>query len=193
MTRSASETKTAILVAAREQFARHGYHGATIRAVAAAATIDPAMVMRYFGSKARLFEATVTIDLELPDLTSVPAGQVGHTLIRHFLTRWEQDDTLVILLRSSIGDSEIAERVRQVFLQQVAPTVRPAAEPSSATRRAGLVATQILGLATARYVLELPPVVAMSHEEIIAWVGPTLQHYLQDAGFLGTHPTDVAQ
>ncbi|HLS62776.1 MAG TPA: TetR family transcriptional regulator [Ruania sp.] len=193
MTRSAAMTKSAILIAAREQFARHGYHRATVRAVAAAAAIDPAMVMRYFGSKAGLFEAAVTVDLELPDLSSVPAGQVGHTLIRHFLTRWEQDDTLVILLRSSIGDSEFAEHLRQVFLQQVAPTVQPAAEPSSAAHRAGLVATQILGLATARYVLELPPVVAMSHEEIIAWVGPTLQHYLRDGGPLGAHPSEVAQ
>jgi len=193
MTRSAAATKSAILVAAREQFARHGYHRATIRAIAAGATIDPAMVMRYFGSKAGLFEAAVTVDLELPDLSSVPAGQLGHTLIRHFLTRWEQDDTLVILLRSSIGDSKIAEHVRQVFLQQVAPTVRPAVAPSSAATRAGLVATQILGLATARYVLELPPVVAMSHEEIIAWAGPTVQRYLQGADPLDVYPSEVAR
>lgn len=179
MTRSAAATKSAIVVAAREQFARHGYHRATIRAVAAGAAIDPAMVMRYFGNKAGLFQAAVTVDLELPDLSAVPADQLGHTLVRHFLTRWERDDTLVILLRSSIGDGESAERVRQVFLQQVAPTVKPAADPSSAATRAGLVATQILGLATARYVLELPPVVAMSHEEIAAWAGPTLQRYLQ--------------
>src|SRR5690625_4415278 len=193
MTRSAAATKSAILVAAREQFARRGYHRATIRAIAAGATIDPAMVMRYFGSKAGLFEAAVTVDLELPDLSSVPAGQLGHTLIRHFLTRWEQDDTLVILLRSSIGDSKIAEHVRQVFLQQVAPTVRPAVAPSSAATRAGLVATQILGLATARYVLELPPVVAMSHEEIIAWAGPTVQRYLQGADPLDVYPSEVAR
>src|SRR5690625_3001915 len=110
MTRSAAMTKSAILIAAREQFARHGYHRATVRAVAAAAAIDPAMVMRYFGSKAGLFEAAVTVDLELPDLSSVPAGQVGHTLIRHFLTRWEQDDTLVILLRSEEHTSELQSR-----------------------------------------------------------------------------------
>lgn len=166
-------------MAAREQFARYGYHRATIRAIAAGAAIDPAMVMRYFGNKAGLFQAAVRVDLALPDLTSVSDGRLGHALARHFLARWEQDDTLIILLRSSIGDSEIAEHVRQVFLQQVAPTVRSAADPSSAATRAGLVATQILGLATARYVLELPPVVAMSHEEIIAWAGPTVQHYLQ--------------
>lgn len=179
MTGSATATKSAIVVAAREQFARHGYHRATIRAVAAGAAIDPAMVMRYFGSKAGLFQAAVAVDLELPDLSAVPVGQLGHTLVGHFLARWEQDETLVILLRSSIGDSEIAEHLRQVFIEQVVPTVVPAAEPPSAAARAGLVAAQILGLATARYVLELPPVVEMSHQEIIAWAGPTLQHYLQ--------------
>src|SRR5690625_5757067 len=78
------------------------------------------MVMRYFGSKAGLLEAAVTVDLELPDLSSVPAGQVGHTLIRHFLTRWEQDDTLVILLRSSIGDSELDRKSTRLNSSHVA-------------------------------------------------------------------------
>lgn len=178
MTRSAAVSKSAIVVAAREQFARYGYHRATIRAIAAGAGIDPAMVMRYFGNKAGLFQAAVTVDLELPDLSATPPGQVGYSLVRHFLQRWERDDTLVILLRSSITDHDIAEHVRQLFIQQVAPAVAPAAPPASATTRAGLVATQILGLAISRYVLQLPPAVAMSHDEVVAWVGPTLESYL---------------
>ena len=47
-----------------------------------------------------------------------------------------------------------------------------------AGRRAGLIASQLLGLALCRYVLKLPPVVAMSDAEIVDAVGETVQGYL---------------
>jgi hypothetical protein len=46
-------------------------------------------------------------------------------------------------------------------------------------RRAALIATQVLGLALCRYVLQLPPIVGMSREETVAWLGPTVQRYLE--------------
>jgi hypothetical protein len=51
--------------------------------------------------------------------------------------------------------------------------------PNDPVRRAGLIATQMLGLALCRYILALPPVVAMSHDETVAWLGPTVQRYLE--------------
>ena len=51
--RRSDATRNAILAAARERFAADGYERATIRAIASQAEIDPAMVMRYFGSKER--------------------------------------------------------------------------------------------------------------------------------------------
>ena len=77
----ADQTKAVILAAARERFAESGYEAATIRAIAADANIDPSMVMRYFGSKERLFEAALAIDLRLPDLGDAPAADVplAHT------------------------------------------------------------------------------------------------------------------
>ncbi|WP_369028272.1 TetR/AcrR family transcriptional regulator, partial [Nocardia farcinica] len=80
MRRSSEETKAVILAAARERFAADGYDRATIRAIAGDAGIDPAMVMRYFGNKERLFAAAAEFDLELPDLTAVPREQIGETL-----------------------------------------------------------------------------------------------------------------
>jgi AcrR family transcriptional regulator len=53
--RNASATREAILMAAKLHFSRDSYDQAGIRAIAADAGIDPAMICRYFGSKRGLF------------------------------------------------------------------------------------------------------------------------------------------
>jgi AcrR family transcriptional regulator len=177
MPRSSELTKAAILTAAREKFAAVGYEAATIRAIAAGANIDPSMVMRYYGSKDQLFAAAAEFDLRFPDLISVDTNHIGEALVRHFLDRWEGDETLVLLLRTSTTNSEAAQRMQQIFATQLAPTVARLA-PCDAAKRAALIATQILGLAFCRYVLKLPPIVQMPREDVVAWVGPSVQRYL---------------
>src|SRR5881296_365156 len=98
--RRSETTKAAILAAARQHFAASGYERATIRIIAADAGIDPAMVMRYFGNKEKLFAAAAQFDLRLPDLISVPLDRLGVTLVTHMLDRWEGDATLMALLRA---------------------------------------------------------------------------------------------
>lgn len=177
--RRSDATKAGILAAARERFATDGYERATIRAIAAEARIDPAMVMRYFGNKAKLFAAAAEFDLHLPDLTAVPRADLGRTLIAHFLERWEGDDTLRALLRAAVTNKAALAQVRSIFATQLLPTMAAiCANRETAPTRAGLVATQAMGLALTRYLLRLPPVVAMSRAEIIRWIGPTLQRYL---------------
>ena len=104
-------TKAAILRAARERLAAHGYDRTTIRAVAADAGIDPSMVMRYFGNKAQLFDAALDIDLRLPDLTGVPvdraAAHVRSALPRPLGER-PGDDALLVLLRSAVTNEHAA-------------------------------------------------------------------------------------
>lgn len=179
MRRSSTDTKAVILRAARVRFADDGFDRATIRAIAADADIDPAMVMRYFGNKAGLFAAAAEFDLELPDLAAVPVDQVGVAIVTHFLERWEREESLQILLRSGVTNDAAAERMRTIFAAQLAPVAaRVSPDPVQAPDRAALAATQILGMALCRYVLALPPVVAMSRAQIIAWLGPTIQHYL---------------
>ncbi len=177
--RRSDATRAAILVAARERFAAEGFERATIRAIAADAGIDPSMVMRYYGSKDKLFAAASAFDLRLPDLDALPVDQVGTTLVAHFLQRWESDDTLMALLRAAGTNEAAAESAREIFATQVAPAVcRVAPDPAETAVRAGLVASQILGAALVRYVLRLPPVATMDHAELVAWLGPTIQRYL---------------
>jgi len=172
------ETKAVILAAARQRFAESGFERATIRAIAADANIDPSMVMRYFGSKDQLFAAAADFDLQIPDLSGVDPEHLGASLVTHFLDRWERDEALVVLLRSSTTNDEAAQRMRKIFGTQLRPVIARL-DPTDAPRRAGLIATQVLGLALCRYVLRLPPVVAMSHDEVVGWLGPTVQRYLE--------------
>ena len=178
MRRSSAETKAVILAAARERFAESGFERATIRAIAADANIDPSMVMRYFGSKDQLFAAAADFDLQIPDLAGVDRADVGARIVDYFMERWERDEALVVLLRSSTSNADAAQRMRQIFAGQLAPAIA-GINPVQPERRAGLVATQMLGLALCRYVLRLPPVLEMSHDEVVSWLGPTVQRYIE--------------
>ncbi len=167
-----------ILAAAKERFAQSGFERATIRAIAADANIDPSMVMRYFGSKDQLFAAAADFDLSIPDLSEVEPENIGAQLVDYFMERWERDDALIVLLRSSTSNDEAAQRMREIFAGQLLPVVAGinAQQPA---RRASLIATQMLGLALCRYVLRLPPIVEMTHDEVVSWLGPTIQRYLE--------------
>ena len=177
--RRSDRSRAAILAAARDRFAADGYERATIRAIAADARIDPAMVMRYFGSKEKLFAAAADFDLRLPDLAAIPREQLGAVLVRHFVDRWDGDGTLTALLRVGVTHDSAAERMRDIFASQLVALMAGWTGDEAAARvRAGLVASQILGLALCRYVLSLPPVAALSPDEVVEWLGPTVQRYL---------------
>ena len=175
-------TRAAILTAARRRFAADGFERTTIRAIAAEAGIDPSMVIRYYGSKDGLFAAAADLDLRLPDLAEVPRDQLGQALVRHWVSLWDggpSDELLIILLRSAVTNEGAAEQLRSVFGAQVAKAVAVVVDdPAEAATRAGLVATQMLGLALCRHILQLPPVVALDAEALIASVSATIQRYL---------------
>lgn len=179
--RRSDATRATILECARARFAAEGFRKATIRAIAADAAIDPSMVMRYFGNKDGLFAAAVAIDLDLPDLSAADPDALGGLLIHRFLELWEsspRNAVLLTLLRTSIVDDLVTENFRRIFAEQVLPAVLRFGDPADAPRRGGLIVTQLLGLALCRYVLRLEPVVALSREQIIADIAPTLQRYL---------------
>ena len=178
--RRSDRTRAAILDAAQRLFAAHGYERTTIRDVAAEAAIDPSMVMRYFGSKDELFVASAVMDLTLPDLGAVGATDVGATLTRHFLGMWEGQDeksASAVLLRSAASNEYAARRVREIFAAQIVPMVSRLGGRKDVELRAGLVMTQLLGLALCRYILKIPSVAVLSVEEVVRDIAPTIQRY----------------
>ncbi len=177
--RRSDATRAEILRAARVRFAADGYDRATIRAIAADAGIDPSMVMRYYGSKEGLFAAAVDVDLALPAVADLPPDRRGEILVRHFLDLWEGEratGVLTVLLRSAVTNEAAADRMRAVFAGQVLTALGPATEDGPV--RAGLAASQLLGVALCRYVLRLPPLVALDIETLVASLAPTIERYL---------------
>jgi len=178
MPRKSDRTRTAILAAARRLFAERGYEATTVRDVASSASIDPAMVIRYFGNKDGLFAQAADFELGLPDLSKMDRRRVGKALVRHFLAMWQRDGGgLATLLRSASSNQYAARTMRDLFAQQIKPALVPICGVD-APERAGLVGTQMLGLALCRFILKLPPVAAMSDDEVVAWIGPTIQRYV---------------
>src|SRR6266702_2582479 len=158
-TRKSDRTRAAILDAAQKLFAQHGHDRATVRDIAAKASIDPALVIRYFGSKDELFVRAAAFDLRMPDLSKVKRSQIGDTLIRRFLELGEGFTGMTVLLRSAASNDYAASRVRELFAAQVLPAFARVGSRADAAERAGLVASQLLGLALCRYILKIPPVV----------------------------------
>jgi AcrR family transcriptional regulator len=186
-----SGTREAILAAARAEFAAHGYDAATIRAIAARAGVDPALVHHYFGTKERLFAAAVSLPVVPGEvIAAVLAGTgqdgtgLGERMIRAALGVWENTDvqaTFLGLLRSALTSEQAAVMLREFVTQTILvplSAAAPASEPGQAEFRAGLVGSQVLGLALTRYVLRLPPVAAATPDRLAAAIGPTLERYL---------------
>jgi len=182
--------RDAVLAAARHAFATRGFERTTVRAVAADAGVDASMVIRYFTSKERLFEAATDVDLALPDLGRVPSAERGQALAERFVALWDDSVTgevLTLLLRSAPTSERAAERIREVFSTQVRTVITDLADPEHTdggvdprtVRRAGALSSHILGTALARYVLRLPPLADAPGEEVVAGLAPVLQHILE--------------
>lgn len=180
MTDRRSETTEKLLRAARAQFAALGFERTTVRSVAAEAGVDPALVIRYFGGKDGLFAEAAAVDLKLPDLRHVPRQEIGQAVVKHFLHRWEDEDghdILRVLMRSAATNPSAAAQMRAIFADQVARMVASVVPEREARTRAGLIATQVLGLAFVRNVVRLPEP-ALDIDALARTIGPTIERYL---------------
>jgi len=186
-----SGTSEAILEAARTQFAEHGYHGATIRAIAGKAGVDPALVHHFYGTKEALFAAA----MQLPIVPSQVLGAalevgrdgpaLGEHIVRTALTLWESDElkaTFLGLIKSAVTSESAAVMLREFLAESILGTIarvtRVSGSPAEVQYRAAMVASQMIGLAMARLVLKLPAIADASIDELARSIGPTLERYL---------------
>jgi len=178
------DTRAAILDAARALFAAGGLTGTSVRAVAARAGVDPALVHHYFGTKDDLFVAALALRVDprevlAPVVAEGPDG-AGERLLRVFLSVWD-DPELQLPLRAlarSLTDPAGKELMRDGFLTVVIGPVGAALGIDEPERRMPLVASQVLGLILMRYLLEAEPIASMPAEEVVAIYAPTIQRYL---------------
>jgi AcrR family transcriptional regulator len=176
------QPREAILDAAREQFAALGFEGATMRAIARAADVDPALVSYYFGSKSGLFVESLRLPVNPTDaieaLLADGTDDLGARLVTRFLEVWDDPvsgEPVVRVLRSATSQPEL---MRDFVHRQIVPLLATAIDGPQAELRATAVASQMVGLAMARYVLRIEPLATAPPEQVVALIGPTLQRYL---------------
>jgi AcrR family transcriptional regulator len=180
------DTRASILEAARQAFAEKGFDKASIRAIAGDAGVDPALVHHYFGTKEKLFLAAMNAPINpaelIPQALSGPREQAGERLVRLVLSVWDSPAgaAAVAMFRSALSNEWTARLLREFVVTQV---LRRAigeliSDPEQASLRSSLVASQIAGLAVARYVLKVEPLASADPELIAAMIGPNVQRYL---------------
>ena len=181
-----SDTRETILAAARDAFAARGFRGVTIRQIASAAAVDPALVHHYFGTKERLFltvlRSAVDPDRILAHVLTGAVDTLGERIVAEFLRLWEggAGANASALLRTAATGDQIARLVREVIFPDVVDAVisRCGLDPAEAPLRVAFVASQLAGLAFSRYLVGLEPLVAAPADIVIRTVGATLQRYL---------------
>jgi AcrR family transcriptional regulator len=177
--RDGAASRSTILATARSQFGNHGFERTTIRSIASAAGVDPALVMHYFGSKAELFAAASRFDITFPDLSDVAPERVADVLLPMFVAVWGPQGPFLPLLRAAATNRAAADALLEVFVDRVAPALSVVV-PDRAAERAALVGSQLLGLAVARYILCIPSLADMDDADLIEWLRPVIAHYLAD-------------
>ena len=180
-----SDTRERILVSARDLFARNGIDKTSIRAIAAGAGVDPALVHHYFGTKTQLFAAAIHIPIDpmqvIGPLRDMPVDQIGYTLPSILLPLWDSEmgKGFIAELRSLLAGSDV--NLIRSFLQEVIASEigsRVDNPPGSGRVRVQFVASQLVGVVMARYILELEPFKSLPVEQIAETIAPNLQRYL---------------
>lgn len=183
--RGGTDSRERIIAAAVDEFGERGYDASTIRAIAARAGVDSALVHHYFGTKADLFAEAVGIpirpDVDVPGILDGPREQVGERLIRYVLEAFEKPEVRrrgVMLIRTAIGSRITTPLLAGFLSRELIGRVARRLAVDDAELRATLVASQIAGLLVARYVVKLPALAGASVDELVDRIGPTLQRYL---------------
>jgi AcrR family transcriptional regulator len=180
------DTRASILEAARNAFAEKGFDRASIRAVAADAGVDAALVHHYFGTKEKLFLAVMNAPIDpgelVPQALRGPREQAGERLVRMVLTVWDSPagSAALAVFRSALSNEWTARLLREFVIVQVLrrAVAELAIDPAEAPIRTALLATQISGLIVTRYVLKIDPLPDTDIEVLVAAIGPNVQRYL---------------
>ena len=171
-------TEAAILDAARALFAEAGFERATIRAVAAAAGVDPALVMQYFGSKEGLFAAAAKWTDDSQTVMTASREQVPAAALHDMIEKFEGSgdrEAAVALMRNCLTHPEASRIMRDEVMCDRAAAIATTIGGDEAELRASLLGACMIGLGMARYVLELPGLAGASREDVVRLMEPALK------------------
>lgn len=180
------DTRAAILDAARAEFVEKGYDKTSMRGVAKAAGVDPALVHHYFDSKDDLLVESLALPFDprqvIPELATDGVEQLGTRIAQRFLWIWDDPERrapLVAIVKASMTTDAAADLIRNGMVRMILGPIVSVIDTPDAAVRAQCVASQLLGLAMVRYIIELEPIASTPAEELVARLGPTLQAYIE--------------
>jgi AcrR family transcriptional regulator len=189
------DTREALVVAAREEFAEKGFAAATVRSIGARAGVDPAMISHYFGGKAGLFREITHIPLDpasgLDLVLAGPRDQLGLRLATHILGIWEQQEfrePVLALVRSALSEPGSERALREYFESQLLPRVAAVVRGPDPQRQAALAAAHVVGVVLGRHVLGLGVLAAPPIDELARQIAPAVQEYLDGHRWPGGAP-----
>ncbi|MDT5136087.1 MAG: hypothetical protein QOD58_349 [Mycobacterium sp.] len=180
-----SDTRERILTSARELFAINGIDRTSIRAVAKAAGVDAALVHHYYGTKEQLFAAAVHLPIDpmqvIAPMRETPVEELGLKLPFLLLPLWDSElgAGLIATLRSLISGDEVG--LARSFLQDIIGGEigsRVDDPPGTGKIRTQFVASQLMGVVMARYIIKVEPFASLPTEQIAQTIAPNLQRYL---------------
>jgi AcrR family transcriptional regulator len=175
-----ADTRTAILDAARAQFAAKGFRGASLRSIAQDVGVDASLISHYFGDKSRLLVATMELPVNPVDkIASVVADGpdgLADRLLRTFLEAWDlHREVFSTLVRTTLSSDDAQAPMLQLARNVLVTSLREVLVGDDTELRATLIASQVIGMATARYVIKLEPLAGASVEDVVRLYAPTLQ------------------
>lgn len=180
-----ADARAAIVRAAALEFADSGYDGASLRAVARRAGVDPALVHHYFSDKPELFAAALELPIRpdriVAELLAGPREVLGTSIVRAIVTRFADPATrtaVLALLRTAMGHEFAGRMMRQFLLRELLQRITGTLGFEDGERRAAFAASQIVGLMVARYGIRIGPLAEASDDDVVATIGPVLQWYL---------------
>jgi AcrR family transcriptional regulator len=185
-------SRDAVLSAAKQRFATEGYEKTTLRAIAQDAHVDPSMVLYLFGSKANLFRESLRLILDPDVLVAALTGatddhpDIGTRMVRTYLRIWETPDTAAsmrAMLQSATSNSDAHDAFRSFMQNYVLTAVSEVLGGGEQARlRAMLAASQLVGTALLRYIIQVPPLATLSPDEVVRLIAPTVTRYLTAPG-----------
>jgi len=177
---TSGDTRAAILAAARSQFAARGLNGASLRSIAREAGVDASLISHYFGDKAQLLVATMQLPVNpIEKIASVVAGGpdgMAERLLRTFLSAWDPHrEVFSTLVRTTLGGGDTEAPMLQLARSVLVAKLLEVLEGDDRELRATLLASQMIGMATMRYVAKLEPLASAAIEDVVAAYAPSLQ------------------
>jgi AcrR family transcriptional regulator len=189
-----------ILAEARASFAEHGYSGTTVRAVARAADVDPALVFHYYGSKENLLDVATTPPQSFLDQIvsawQTPPAELGEQLVRQMLRNWqnpEHEPILRAVMQIAGSEPAIREKLRQIIQRSMMGPSAQALSENERALRSGLIAAQLMGLAFMRFVWKIEPLASLDDDAVVAAIAPAIQRYLDGDVYAATREAPPAE